>query len=181
MDKKIRMFWDLDGTLINFYRSASVQFNVEYLSKSFIKDNLYEIAGGKKYFWKKINGHTFWSSLDKYSWSDDCVKLANELSDDWIFLTKSSLDSGSASGKFSTIQKFWPREINRLWIVTGSKARICRNKYDILIDDKAANGQEWTEQGGTFFHWKELSDDWDEQARIYMKDLRELVDKLKNS
>lgn len=178
MNKKVRLFLDLDGTLINFYRPASDLFNVDYPTKSYIQDNLYEVAGGKGKFWKKVYGHSFWSSLNKYSWSDKLVKLANENASDWIFLTKSSMDSGSASGKFATIQKFWPREMQRVWIVTGSKARICRDKYDILVDDKAKNIVEWEKQGGTGFLWGEISDDWHEKAEDYLTSLKELVDTL---
>lgn len=168
--KTYRVMIDLDGVLIDFSSTACKYLNINYESvidkDGFVNGDLENLAGGKGKFWKAIRGYEFWSTLQPYPWANDIIKILNQHAIDWVFLTKTSLDSDSAKGKFETIRKYWPREINRLWLVNGSKARICRGHNDILIDDKWKNINEWKTEGGSTYYWPEVSKNFNVEKRL---------------
>lgn len=174
--KHTRIALDLDGLLLQFSKAAYKKLDLEYPTNTILNDNLYELAGDKRKFWSTVKGHEFWASLEKYPWSDDLIQLVDKYAADWIFLTKAAHDPFCYSGKFECVQRYWPKYINRLWIVNGTKARFCRGVNDVLIDDKEQNLREWGAQGGSTFHWREVTDDYNlEEIWVRLKMIEDLI------
>jgi hypothetical protein len=74
--------------------------------------------------------------------------------DDYYILTKSGWDAKCPLGKTEWIQKHFPKELNRLWIIRGTK-KYAANYNSFLIDDRKKNREEWVANGGYAFAWKE--------------------------
>ena len=169
-----RLFLDADSVLFNFTKSASKILNIELpLKSSELPESHFYDKVGKRHFWKHINGHSFWANLDPYPWAKDLIKLGKQCSD-WLILTKGSYDKGCYSGKYESISRLGGCS-NNLWLVMGSKARVCRNKNDILIDDKVKNCDEWEAAGGTAFHWKEIYGEEIEEANLRVARIKKLL------
>lgn len=178
-NNKIICCIDSDGVLFNFLKSACKILNIEYPKNyQFNSDTwLYDKCGlSKKQFWQKIKGHDFWSNLSPYPWSKDLINIVNNNSDDWIILSKPSLDSGAYSGKFESFQKNFGIG-NRLWLSARNKEYFAGlNK--ILIDDKKENCEKWASFGGFSYHWPEVTDDFD--INVINKRLSEIEDLIKH-
>jgi len=171
----MRIALDLDGVLVNFTKAACKKMGEPYPSKlvfpsySWIFDKY-----GKQSCYKRLRGHHFWVEMEKYPWADKLVSLVDELSDgNWMFLTKPMRDPYCFSGKAEWLMKHYPQYMDRLTIISGPKEEFVRNMYDILIDDKPENIQEWSKSGGSPFYWHEVSDDIDDEV------IEERLEKLK--
>lgn len=157
------VFLDIDGVLGNFTKAGCKQFNIVYPSKYRFNNDTWlydQIGGNKGLFWSKIRGHDFWSKeVEPYPWAKSLINVVDQYADDWVFCSKPSADEGCYSGKYEWV-KTHLKKSNRLWLCNGSKA-LAAGPNKILIDDKEKNCLEWAQAGGEYFHWEEISDDFD--------------------
>ena len=136
-NKEIIICVDSDGVLFNFLKSACQILNVEYPKNyQFESDTwLYDKCGlTKKQFWSKINGHNFWANLEPFPWAPKLIDTIKRNTDNWIILSKPSLDAGAYSGKFKSFQINFGIG-NRLWLAARNK-EFFAGPNKILIDDK---------------------------------------------
>jgi hypothetical protein len=98
--------------------------------------------------WKKCEGFSFWSHMDKTEEADEIINLLTGL--DWRFLTASprTLPFGhdAWSGKSMWVERNYPEHYHRLTVVTGEKSWYAR-KDELLIDDFDHNVNEWKRVG----------------------------------
>lgn len=164
-EKITTTYIDLDGVLINFTKGACRALNIECPKNTiFDKKNggewIYEQAGGRSAFWKRVHGFNLWANLEPYPWSKELLKIIHKHTNSWAYLTKPSIDSGCWSGKYTCVNKHFNYGYGRLAIVEFDKSKICHGPQDLLIDDKAENCEKWRAAGGAAYHWVEVSDDW---------------------
>lgn len=176
MQKKFKLIaLDLDGVIANFSKASCRKLGIEYpKNHTFVYGEMEERVGGKARFYSSIRGHDYWANIELYPWGKELIKLAKEFGEDWIILTKPTLDVGCYSGKYEFVRKNL-HCVDRLWIANGSKARVCHGPEYLLIDDKPKNGEDWVAKGGTFFNWPEVSEDVDVTQRL--GDLKALLSK----
>ena len=155
---------DLDGVCISMSQSAAYAHNIE-LPKGIIPDDfLYKAVGNKKEFWRKCRGNEFWANLEPYEWAKELLTVIDKSGIDWCFLSKTSRDSGSSSGKYECVEKFFPKYLNKLWLARGTKSYMA-SEGKALLDDKIGNINEWEAAGGIGIHWPELHPSEIEMAR----------------
>lgn len=144
---------------------------------------------GKHSCYKRMQGHLFWTSMEKFPWSDRLIQIVDKATEgNWVFLTKPMADPYCYSGKAEWIRKHYPQFSNKLCIVAAPKMYFARDQYDILIDDKPSNIDEWKIAGGTPLLWQEISADFDPKGVDFVLDnletfiktvaLQELIKKL---
>lgn len=146
-DRVIKVYCDLDGVLVDFEQGVRELFNKE----------LWEIPSEQ--LWSRLAETTdFYTNL---SWTADGKVLWDRIKDlHPIILT------GVPKGRWAETQKKqWVRRELGSWITTITchsedkfEGLTDRDRGDILIDDRAAVGQAWTEAGGTFVWHKNTHD-----------------------
>jgi len=126
---------------------------------------------GKHSCYKRMRGHLFWTSIEKFPWAERLINIVDRTTNgDWVFLTKPMADPWCFSGKAEWIHKHFPQHDKRLVICAANKANFARNQYDVLIDDKIENVQDWEKAGGTPLFWQEISDDYDPKGVDFVLD-----------
>lgn len=161
-NNKIIVALDSDAVLFNFLKSACKVLNIEYPRNYIFESDkwLYEKCGlTKKQFWSKIHGHNFWANLEPFPWAQDLIDIIDRNTENWIVLSKPSLDSGAYSGKFESFQKHFGIG-NRLWLSARNK-EFFAGPNKILIDDKKDTCEKWALRGGFGYHWPEMTEDID--------------------
>lgn len=170
----MKIYVDIDGVLANFSKAAAAKLGIEYPKQYefLLWDELFSrLPRGK--FYNEIVGHDFWENIEPFPYADEIVKVVNHQSHgNWEFLTKPMQDAGCYSGKFSWVKKHFPKHLQKLNIVNGSKAKCCCSNTDILIDDSPNNITEWRNAGGIGLRWVEHTDDFD--SIDYIEKLHEL-------
>jgi len=149
---------DVDAVLAPCKPKACKLFGIPCEVDNFPSDELvYELAGGKKLFWDKVGTHSFFANLGVYDWAHDLVNMVNGTGIDWIFLTKSSINHGVASGKCEWLEKNFSKKFrDKLWINKGTKSYMSGPNRWLIDDKETPNGEEWRAAGGSFYHWAEL-------------------------
>ena len=161
----MRVALDLDGVIVNFTKQGCKVMGEPYPSNfvfshySWLFDKY-----GKHSCYKRMKGHPFWTTMEKFPWSDRLIKMVDTVTEgNWIFLTKPMADPYCYSGKAEWIRTHYPRYEKKLVICAANKNNFARNQFDVLIDDKIENITDWNTAGGTGLFWQELSDDIDNQ------------------
>lgn len=163
-NNKIISFIDLDGCIVNCQKSMCYNVGIDYPSNfqfpsdTWLYDKCAEKGMSKSDFWAKNQGFDFWSSIPAFPWYKKLIEVVEKNSDDWMFLSKPSLDFGSFSGKASWVQKHFGEK--RLWLAQDHKEYAAAPNH-ILIDDKKENCEKWAEHGGFSYQWIEITDDFD--------------------
>lgn len=163
-NKKIICFLDLDGLIVNCCKSMCYNIGVDYPSNfqfpsdTWLYDKCAEKGMSKNDFWAKNRGFDFWSSMQIYPWSKQLIQVVEKNADDWMFLSKPSMDFDCLSGKAAWVKKHFGEK--KLWLAQDHK-EYAAAPTRILIDDKKENCKKWSEFGGFAYHWPEITDDFD--------------------
>lgn len=99
-------------------------------------------------FWANIDeyGEAFWSTMDKYPWTDGLIDFL--MFTDHLYLCTSPSQSPSClSGKMKWIQKNLPSELHRKFFITPHKEHLA-GPARILIDDSERNVEKFRRAGG---------------------------------
>lgn len=178
---KVVIYQDLDGCIADFQSAACARFNIIPPSNHLYSTDtwLYEKLGNNKaLFWSRIRGFNFWADeIKPYPWAKKVLSIYKRLQVEWWFLTKPSSDPHCYSGKAEFVKNHF-HAMNKLILINGDKDKICKSKYDILIDDKRSNCDKWIAAGGTVYFWQEISNDYNGEE--VQKRLLEIEDLIKN-
>ncbi len=167
----MRVKLDIDGVLANFTKQACKTMGEPYNATEELSDYgwLFRKFGDAACY-KKLKGHLFWTSIEKYPWADELVRIVDkESKGNWAFLTKPMVDQYCYSGKAEWVMTHYRRHLNRLIILNGDKSLMVKDRKDVLIDDHPKNVARWEAAGGTKIHWVEVGSEYDNssiQARL---------------
>jgi hypothetical protein len=165
---------DLDGVCMSMSEAAALAHGVELPLRDIPDDYLYRVIGSKKIFWSKCRGHKFWSEIKPYVWTEKLLKTIDESGVKWCFLSKTSRDSGSSSGKYTSIEKWFPQYLDKLWLARGTKSYMAAPGKG-LLDDKFVNIAEWQDAGGFGIHWPELHPSQVDEAEKRIEEIRKIL------
>jgi hypothetical protein len=155
--KKVRVFCDLDGVLVDFNRG----FKMIDANKDKLSPKEYEEKYGIEKMWEMVDeaGDSYWANL---KWMKDGRELWDYLSQfDPIILSSPSRSKHSVHGKMKWINRNLgigqekPTKSSKKWdpesriILSGYKYKFAQGENDILIDDTEQKIKDWTEAGGT--------------------------------
>lgn len=163
MNKKIITFIDLDGVIANCCKSMCYNVdiyypkNFQFPSDTWLYDKCAEKGMSKSDFWAKNRGFDFWSSMPVFPWYKKLIEVVERNADDWMFLSKPSMDFGCFSGKAAWVNKYFGKK--KLWLAQDHKEYAAASNK-ILIDDKLGNCKKWSEFGGFSYHWPEITEDF---------------------
>lgn len=162
--KKILVFIDLDAVVVNCCKSMCYNVGIEYPSNfqfpsdTWLYDKCVEKGMSKNDFWSKNRGFDFWSTMQPYPWYKDLISSVEKYSDDWMFLSKPSMDFGCWGGKAAWVQKHFGK---KKLILSQDYKEYVAGSNKILIDDKKENCEKWSLFGGFAYQWIEVTDDFD--------------------
>lgn len=160
MDNRI-IYLDIDGVLANWTKSMCLGLgypypkNTEFETSYWLRDHF-----SRKQIDDVADSVEFWQNIELYPWADEIVEIVDKCSDKWFFLTKPMPFSSCWHGKALWIMKHFPKHLDKLIIITGSKSKCCQGGDTILIDDCKKNIFEWEKSLGSSFYWKEITSDY---------------------
>lgn len=174
----------MDGVIANFTKSACKVLGEQYPENDVLADYgwLFEKAGDAKCY-SRIKGHLFWASIEKFPWADELIDIVDtESKGDWIFLTKPMIDPYCYSGKAEWMMKHYRKYLNKLTIIGADKSLMVKNAKDVLIDDHPKNVKNWSDAGGSIYHWIEVRDDTSPiSISERLADVKQFLNKIYNS
>jgi len=155
LDKKFRVFCDMDGVLTDF------DAGFKKLNSEGLGPKEYEQEHGKNKIWPLISdqGSLFWSNLE---WMSDGKELWNHLQQyDPTILSSPSRDYTSITGKMTWINsnlgitqrkpttryKDWDKD-TRIILSTHKHLYVIPDTECILIDDTSSKIEKWEAAGG---------------------------------
>lgn len=161
----MRVALDMDGVIANFTKQACKVLGEPYPADKELADYGWLFAKyGDPTCYKRIKGHLFWTSIEKFPWSDELIDIVDEeTKGNWIFLTKPMIDPYCYSGKAEWLMNNYRRHLNKLCIVGADKSNLVRNPKDVLIDDHPKNIGLWEKAGGSTIFWTEIGSDFDQE------------------
>lgn len=154
-----RVFIDIDAVLACFSKAACERCSIPYPTQTEMADRWLDDATAGV-LWKHCRGYTFWFELELLPWAATLRDIVRAHTDQWIYMSKPSLDSDCYSAKYDWINRHFKDAGQRLWLTNGDKSIACRGPGDMLIDDKLKNVENWARAGGTPFHWPEITPDY---------------------
>ncbi len=180
----MRVKLDVDGVIGNFTKQACKTMGEYYPSTEELADYgwLFEKYGDGACY-KKLKGHLFWTTIEKFPWADELVDIVDKESrGNWAFLTKPMVDQYCYSGKAEWIMQHYRKHLNKLIILNGDKSLMVKNHKDVLIDDHPKNVAQWEAAGGTKIHWVEVGDQFDpEIVKARLENIRQQLIKIRES
>lgn len=137
---------DIDGVAADFRGMVAKIFNVP-VAATYHKHYLDDIGITDEQMWAKIKamGDEFWVNLEPLPWAFELFERCQSIGDT-IFLSATSRDARSASGKVLWIQKHFGE--NFMHYLLGKRKEHCAKWNSVLIDDHDANIERFTERGG---------------------------------
>lgn len=178
----MRVNLDMDGVIANFTKQACKVMGEPYPSNTVFKDYSWVFdKHGKHSCYKRMKGHHFWLEVEPFPWTQKLIDIVDKESDgNWMYLTKPMVDPFCYSGKAEWIMKHRRNTLDKLTIIGSGKHHVARNVFDVLIDDKIGNCEDWTKAGGSAYFWEEISDDYDpEFVQQRLKHLTQYLHTLK--
>lgn len=136
MEKKYKIYCDMDGVLVNFNKGYFELTGVDLEGKFYNDTN----------FWDPINkaGYKFWVNLE---WKPDGKRLWNYIEKyEPEILSAPSRENDSRVGKHDWIQRELPGV--HLILRTAKNKKEFATPESILIDDHEINIEQWKEAGG---------------------------------
>lgn len=180
----MRVKLDIDGVIANFTKSACKTMGVPYDAKAELSDYgwLFRQCGDAACY-KKIKGHLFWTSIEKFPWADELVDIVDrESKGNWAFLTKPMVDQYCYSGKAEWVMAHYRKHLQRLIILNGDKSLMVRDRKDVLIDDHPKNVSQWEAAGGTKIHWIEVGDQYDSGViKLRLENIRQQLIQIRET
>lgn len=180
----MRVALDLDGVITNFTKQSCKALGEIYPATEELADygwlfNKY----GDATCYKKLKGHLFWVTMEKFPWADKLIDIVNEeTKGNWIFLTKPMVDPYCYSGKAEWIMHHYRKYLNKLTIIGADKANFVRSNKDVIIDDHPKNVANWAAAGGTPIKWVEIGDQFDSaQVETRLENIRTQLQIINNS
>lgn len=156
VNKKVKIFLDLDGVLVNWSGGLCKLLGVDPLAPEIanILTNDVMIQGGPFGTTEDVDrkvieaGYDFWMNLELLPWAERLISLC-EAYGDVYFLTSPGIFHAGAHAKLDFIfEKFNSRQ----YILTKHKY-CCAGSNHILIDDMRKNICEWADAEGIPFQW----------------------------
>jgi hypothetical protein len=185
---KIHLLIDLDGVLTNWEKAAAKICGVDYEDQK-IRDELKngkrieDFVGGDKKMWPMIDkkGEDWWADLEKFSWTDNLIKLIKKEDKDFTVLTSPANNPFCASGKIKWMRKHFGEDFKDFLI--GKKKYLCASSNSLLIDDTEKKCKEFKEYGGNTFLWPHplFIIDGDKNIDDVLGDLKNEINKLKQN
>lgn len=150
----ISILMDLDGVMADFVRSACLALGKDpdemYRTWPPGEYDIAKVFGMETHaLWDAVEaqGEDLWANMSTYPWSStlygECRKLAPV-----YFLTKSTLDPRSASGKLKWMQGFLGDRFKARNFLIGPPKHLCGRPQNILIDDSNSNVDSFRKSGG---------------------------------
>jgi 5'(3')-deoxyribonucleotidase len=169
------VYLDFDGVIANWTGTTLTRAGKNVPQKQFIS-NYYAGNIGRHVIDEMMKSIDFWASIEPYSHAEKLVETINEIfENDWCFLTKGIGHNASFTGKAVWCEQYFPQYIKRLVITGSKKCNLCRHPSQFLIDDNVKNVEEWKKNNGVAYRWKEITDDWQEQADKQICELKLLL------
>lgn len=172
----------MDGVIANFTKQACKTMGEPYPATEELADYgwLFRKYGDASCY-KRLKGHLFWSSIEKFPWADELIDIVDEESKgNWIFLTKPMIDQYCYSGKAEWMMNHYRKYLKKLTIIAEDKSNLVRGPRDVLIDDHPKNVDLWSKAGGPTIFWTEVGDQYDpEKIKLRLTKLRESLQRIK--
>lgn len=155
MTKKFTLYLDMDGVLADFNTAARELINA---TKS-EEERAAQVGRWPEHEWRKIvEQDNFYRILPKMPLADELVELAVRFRDNLDYDVKilTAIPQGNDMpecfhDKIDWINEHYGQHNFRVHFGPYSKDKQhhCRNKDDILVDDRTSNCNEWRAAGGT--------------------------------
>ena len=149
MEKRMRLFLDLDGFLVNWTKGVCDLFSVDYREPD-VYDVSKMLGISKNQMWKKIDdeGYLFWSNLEKYPWFEEMIERIKLVDKDFCLLTSPSKCPNCVKGKLEWIHKHFGNNFRNYIFAPAKLKKELAGPNKVLIDDRLSNIKEWGENSG---------------------------------
>lgn len=143
---------DLDGTVLNFIKSALKAHNIDYeetlknwpLGSWHLAEDVLKMDR-ELFFEKIVNDKTFWTDMELLPWGDELYNKLSRLAP-VVFCSSPSYDPFSASGKIQRLLA-WKGYNFRDYIITPQK-HVLAGSGNVLVDDAEKNINRFRNAGG---------------------------------
>lgn len=158
-NKKTIIYLDLDGVIADFSSAIISLIAHNTVFASIGQDPLKGIDESKMWSAVEKAGLSFWTGLDKFTWSDELVKGIYPLGDLYFLSSpgdtnKHAITSSQASaGKTLWVAKHYPD----IPIILTKHKHLLARPNSILIDDTQDKLGKFEEHGGQAFFWPHAS------------------------
>ncbi len=163
----MKIYFDMDGVLVNFDTNAAGGANLNHPSETLSP----ELKALKTQFWQKIEQNkNFWHDIPVMPRITELLSTAKQYSELFV-LSKTPGAHHFVSGQtyvdfVANEKRNWIAEhlseffdANHVIICDGAKGKLIHpTKDDILVDDRKENIDEWISQGGTGVLFKNAID-----------------------
>jgi 5'(3')-deoxyribonucleotidase len=148
MGKSLKVYLDLDGVLVNFFKGVCDEFGQPYNYFNLIEYSFWESWGITR---DQVNSRcdiTFWSDLE---WMHDGIEILEAVLKrfplDVHLLTTPMPNFGSWTGKARWVNEHIP-VFNKRLIITQEPKSLFAGPGTLLVDDKDENITEFVKAGG---------------------------------
>lgn len=166
----MRIFLDMDGTLVNFVKGAARLFDQDYETLLgrwtpgiYDMESVLGLTKGQFFAALDKAGEDFWANLLPYPYARDFYDHCVDIAPTYI-LSSPTYDASSLSGKIRWLHNMFGREF-RNYILT-SKKEMCARDCHILIDDHIINVERFREHGGKAILWPTPFNSRHEEAHV---------------
>lgn len=148
--KRMKCALDLDGVCTDFVKGACLAHNRPNPFAGGVGS--WDMAAHWKMtdeeFWRPLNSHEFWSSLEWTADGKDILEIVERAfgKGNIVLLSRPCDSPESASGKLEWIQREMPDYAQRYLL--GPSKEFCAHDNAVLIDDNDKNVDTWMAHGG---------------------------------
>lgn len=131
----MKIFLDLDGTVVNFVKGAFQSHNKELPVK--VNHNFWKDWGlSNNQFWSVIDKDIdFWANLEPMPWFNTMIDIVKDYDPNFYILTAPALHENCYFGKRRWVVKHFGLYYDRLIICSDKHLVINGHKDHVLIDD----------------------------------------------